>query len=72
VKSHQDEPQHRCFVLALEGVRQTHRAPRMTPDEAQGHFEVPDGRPDPPVGEVSQTQETMRGLVVGPPTNLRA
>jgi hypothetical protein len=44
----------------------------MTLDEAQGHFEVPEGRPDPPVGEVSQTQETMRGLVVRPPTNLRA
>jgi hypothetical protein len=44
----------------------------MTLDEAQGHFEVPDGRPDPPVGEVSQAQETMRDLVVGPPSNLRA
>lgn len=72
MKSHQDEPQHRPLALTLEGVRQTHHAPRMTLDEAQGHFEVPDGRPDPPVGEVSQAQETMRDLVVGPPSNLRA
>jgi hypothetical protein len=72
VESHQNEPQYRRLALPLEGVRQAHRAPRVTTDEAQGDLEVFDGRPDPPVGEVGQTQETMRGLVVGSPTNLRA